>query len=190
MAIAGVFPDRPRFPARSRPPRSACWPIPRRWPGEPPAIRSACSPASPACPRRRLSAMTGRILPVFSFILPLWLVRSMVSWRGHWEVLPAPGRQRRRSSPGCSSSGPTTWRSAWSTSSPLFSPCWSMVVFLKIWQPRAIVDRTTAEAARRPRRRHSLAGQCCRDGRPSSCLRVDLPVRPCRASKGYLRSTR
>ena len=36
-----------------------------------------------------LSAMTGRILPPISAILPLWLVRSMVGWRQTFEVWPA-----------------------------------------------------------------------------------------------------
>src|SRR5215471_3484243 len=36
-----------------------------------------------------LSAMTGRILPLLSCILPLWLVRSMVGWRETFEVWPA-----------------------------------------------------------------------------------------------------
>jgi lactate permease len=36
-----------------------------------------------------LSAMTGRILPPISAILPLWLVRSMVGWRETYAVWPA-----------------------------------------------------------------------------------------------------
>src|SRR5215471_13821293 len=36
-----------------------------------------------------LSAMTGRILPPLSLILPLWLVRSMVNWKETREVWPA-----------------------------------------------------------------------------------------------------
>jgi len=40
-------------------------------------------------PEPALNAMVGRILPPFSLILPLWLVRSMVSWRKTWEVFPA-----------------------------------------------------------------------------------------------------
>src|SRR4030095_7084881 len=38
---------------------------------------------------RPLSAMTGRILPPLSLILPLWLVRSMVNWKETLEVWPA-----------------------------------------------------------------------------------------------------
>ncbi len=40
-------------------------------------------------PTHELNAMVGRILPPFSLILPLWLVRSMVGWRQTLEVLPA-----------------------------------------------------------------------------------------------------
>src|SRR5512133_2043785 len=39
-------------------------------------------------PDFELSAMVGRILPPFSLILPLWLVRSMVPWKQTFEVLP------------------------------------------------------------------------------------------------------
>ena len=40
-------------------------------------------------PEHALSAMTGRILPPLSAILPLWLVRSMVGWRETFDVWPA-----------------------------------------------------------------------------------------------------
>lgn len=40
-------------------------------------------------PEPALNAMVGRILPPFSLILPLWLVRSMVDWKKTWEVFPA-----------------------------------------------------------------------------------------------------
>jgi lactate permease len=40
-------------------------------------------------PESALNAMVGRILPPFSLILPLWLVRSMVNWKKTWEVFPA-----------------------------------------------------------------------------------------------------
>ena len=40
-------------------------------------------------PEHELNAMVGRILPPFSLILPLWLVRSMVDWKRTWEVWPA-----------------------------------------------------------------------------------------------------
>jgi lactate permease len=40
-------------------------------------------------PEMQFSAMAGRILPPLSFILPFWLVRSMVGWRETWQVWPA-----------------------------------------------------------------------------------------------------
>src|SRR5499427_5280173 len=36
-----------------------------------------------------LNAMIGRILPITALIVPLWLVRTMVSWKETLEVLPA-----------------------------------------------------------------------------------------------------
>src|SRR6266566_1121142 len=40
-------------------------------------------------PESDLSAMIGRILPFTAIIVPFWLVRTMVSWRETFEVLPA-----------------------------------------------------------------------------------------------------
>jgi lactate permease len=40
-------------------------------------------------PDMDLSAMAGRILPPFSFILPIWLVRTMTGWTGVFQVMPA-----------------------------------------------------------------------------------------------------
>jgi lactate permease len=40
-------------------------------------------------PEHALNAMTGRILPPFSLMLPVWLVRTMVPWKQTLEVLPA-----------------------------------------------------------------------------------------------------
>jgi lactate permease len=37
----------------------------------------------------QLSQMVGRQLPVFSCIVPFWLVGAQVGWRGMWEVWPA-----------------------------------------------------------------------------------------------------
>jgi lactate permease len=37
----------------------------------------------------QLSQMVGRQLPVFSCIVPFWLVAAQVGWRGMWEVWPA-----------------------------------------------------------------------------------------------------
>src|SRR6202521_5624510 len=40
-------------------------------------------------PESDLNAMIGRILPFTAIIVPFWLVRTMVSWRETFEVLPA-----------------------------------------------------------------------------------------------------
>lgn len=37
----------------------------------------------------KLSEMAGYQLPIFSCIIPLWMVKCMCSWRQTWEVLPA-----------------------------------------------------------------------------------------------------
>ena len=42
-----------------------------------------------ALPESDLSAMIGRILPILSILVPLWLVRTMVPWPETREVLPA-----------------------------------------------------------------------------------------------------
>jgi len=42
-----------------------------------------------ALPESDLSAMIGRILPITAVIVAFWLVRSMVSWKETFEVLPA-----------------------------------------------------------------------------------------------------
>ncbi len=42
-----------------------------------------------ALPESDLNAMIGRILPFTAVIVPFWLVRTMVNWRGTFEVLPA-----------------------------------------------------------------------------------------------------
>jgi lactate permease len=40
-------------------------------------------------PLMRLSQLTGRILPLTSVIVPLWLVRTMCTWKETFEVIPA-----------------------------------------------------------------------------------------------------
>ena len=81
-----------------------------------------------------LSAMTGRILPPISAILPLWLVRSMVNWKETREVWPALAVS------GLSFAGMQYfWSNHMDNSlvdvvSALFSLL-VMVAFLKIWKP-------------------------------------------------------
>jgi lactate permease len=40
-------------------------------------------------PLEQLSMMVGRQLPIFSVIVPFWLIWAMAGWRGMWEVWPA-----------------------------------------------------------------------------------------------------
>lgn len=85
-----------------------------------------------------LSAMTGRILPPISAILPLWLVRSMVNWRETREVWPALAVS------GLSFAGMQYyWSNHMDNSlvdvvSALFSLL-VMVAFLKFWRPRNVL---------------------------------------------------
>ena len=77
-------------------------------------------------PEHALNAMTGRILPAFSFILPIWLVRSMVGGEDA-RGLAGAARGRAVVCRRCSSTGPTTSRRTWWTSWPPCSRCssWS-----------------------------------------------------------------
>jgi lactate permease len=85
-----------------------------------------------------LSAMTGRILPPLSAILPLWLVRSMVNWKETREVWPALAVS------GLSFAGMQYfWSNHMDNSlvdvvSALFSLL-VMVAFLKIWRPANVL---------------------------------------------------
>jgi lactate permease len=86
-------------------------------------------------PETALSAMTGRILPPISAILPLWLVRSMVGWKETREVWPALAVS------GLSFAAMQFYWSNYQESglvdivAALFSLL-VMVVFLKLWHPR------------------------------------------------------
>jgi lactate permease len=118
-------------------------------------------------PEPALSAMTGRILPPLSAILPLWLVRTMVGWRETIEVWPALAVS------GLSFAGMQFYWSNYQESglvdiiAALFSLL-AMVAFLKVWRPRTILGngaQTTEilagdddlETRLDPTRRHSFA---------------------------------
>jgi lactate permease len=96
-------------------------------------------------PIHELSAMAGRILPPFSFILPIWLVRTMTGWRGTWEVLPA------LLVSGASFAGMQYY---WSNHVEaglvdVVSAIFSLVAtaaFLRVWQPRRIQVLGDADA--------------------------------------------
>jgi lactate permease len=86
-----------------------------------------------------LSAMTGRILPPISALLPLWLVRSMVSWRETGEVWPALA---------VSGSSFALVQFYWSNFQEsglvdiiaALASLLAMVAFLKIWHPRRTLE--------------------------------------------------
>jgi lactate permease len=85
-----------------------------------------------------LSAMTGRILPPLSFILPLWLVRSMVDWKETREVWPA------LLVSGLSFAGMQFYWSNFMDNSlvDVVSALFSllvMVAFLKFWRPKNVL---------------------------------------------------
>ncbi|HEV3168379.1 MAG TPA: L-lactate permease [Isosphaeraceae bacterium] len=95
-------------------------------------------------PEASLCAMTGRILPPLSAILPLWLVRSMVGWRETFQVWPA-----------LAVSGLTFaatqfyWSNFQETGlvdvvAALVSLL-AMVAFLKVWRPASLLENTSNE---------------------------------------------
>ena len=89
-------------------------------------------------PEDQFSAMTGRILPPLSLILPLWLVRSMVGWRETWQVWPA------LLVSGLSFAGMQFYWSNFQGAglvdvvAAIFSLL-VMVVFLKFWKPSVVI---------------------------------------------------
>ncbi len=89
-------------------------------------------------PEMQFSAMTGRILPPLSVILPLWLVRSMVGWKETMQVWPA------LLVSGLSFAGMQFYWSNFQESglvdivAAIFSLL-VMVVFLKFWKPSQII---------------------------------------------------
>ncbi|MDX2034888.1 MAG: L-lactate permease [Blastocatellia bacterium] len=94
-----------------------------------------------------LSAMTGRILPPLSLILPLWLVRSMVGWKETREVWPA------LLVSGLSFAGMQFYWSNYMDNSlvDIVSALFSllvMVAFLKFWKPKNVLPVSGELAAR------------------------------------------
>ncbi len=89
-------------------------------------------------PEMQFSAMTGRILPPLSLILPLWLVRSMVGWKETLQVWPA------LLVSGLSFAGMQFYWSNYQESglvdivAAIFSLL-VMVAFLKFWKPKEIM---------------------------------------------------
>ncbi len=98
-------------------------------------------------PESALSAMTGRILPPISAILPLWLVRSMVDWRNS-RGLAGPGCQRAvvRADAVLLVELPGVGTGRYCRSA-LFSLL-VMVIFLKVWRPKTIMPVRDESAPR------------------------------------------
>ena len=97
-------------------------------------------------PEHALSAMTGRILPPLSLILPFWLVVSMEGWRKTFDVWPA------LAVAGLSFAGMQFYWSNYQDTglvdiiAAIFSLL-AMVAFLKIWRPRTILKIGSASGA-------------------------------------------
>jgi lactate permease len=106
-------------------------------------------------PEHELNSMVGRILPPFSFILPLWLVRSMVDWKRTWEVWPA------LLVSGASFAGMQFYWSNFQESGlvDIIAAIFSLLVmvgFLKFWKPRNVIQVPNGDASMKLRQ-HSAA---------------------------------
>jgi lactate permease len=106
-------------------------------------------------PMHELNAMVGRILPPFSFILPAWLVVTMVGWRKALEVLPA------LLVSGASFAGMQFYWSNYQETGlvDIVAAMFSLLVmvgFLRVWKPKGLVEDGEARTIE-PRRRGVLA---------------------------------
>jgi len=107
-------------------------------------------------PEGPLSAMTGRILPPISLILPLWLVRSMVGWRDTFEVWPALAVS------GLSFAAMQFYWANFQENglvdivAAIFSLL-VMVAFLKVWQPKTLLTTKRSRMPEGAMPRHSTA---------------------------------
>jgi len=106
-------------------------------------------------PEASLNAMMGRILPPFSFLMPLYLVRTTVNWKQTWEVLPA------LLVSGVSFAGMQFYWSNYRETSlvNIVAAIFSLLVmvgFLKVWKPARVLEFQSREA-RPPAKKHSSA---------------------------------
>jgi lactate permease len=104
-------------------------------------------------PIHEINAMVGRILPPFSFILPAWLVITMVGWRRALEVLPA-----LVVSGGSFAAMQFYWSNYQETGlvdivAAIFSLL-VMVGFLRVWKPKRLLE--DGEARTIEFRRHGI----------------------------------
>jgi lactate permease len=98
-----------------------------------------------------LSAMVGRQLPVFSIIVPFWLIVVQAGWRGMWQVWPA-----------CLVTGASFAITQWAWSNfqgpalvDLVGAAVSMgalLLLLRVWRPAGAEARPAAPSAASPRR--------------------------------------
>src|SRR3954467_12077984 len=108
-------------------------------------------------PESALSAMTGRILPPLSALLPFWLVRSLVGWRETFAVWPALAVS------GLSFAGMQFYWSNYQDVglvdivAALFSLL-SMVAFLTFWRPAAVLAHERSSPDRGEDVRHHSPG--------------------------------
>ena len=106
-------------------------------------------------PEHELSAMTGRILPPLSAILPFWLVRSMVGWRETFAVWPA------LLVSGLSFALAQFYWSNYQDAGLVdvvaaLVSLLSMVAFLKFWRPREVLGHDPAGPGGEAVREHRL----------------------------------
>ena len=105
-------------------------------------------------PEHALNAMTGRILPTFSFILPIWLVRSMTGWKKTFEVMPA-----LLVAGGSFAVMQFYWSNFVETNLvDIVAAAFSLLVmvgFLRVWRPKELMVLTSAAEAP-VLRRHSV----------------------------------
>jgi lactate permease len=93
-----------------------------------------------------LNAMIGRILPPFSFILPAWLVITMVGWKKALEVLPA-----LLVSGGAFAAMQFYWSNYQQHDPGLVDivaaivSLLAMVAFLRVWKPRRLMEEGEGE---------------------------------------------
>ncbi len=93
-----------------------------------------------------LNAMVGRILPPFSFILPAWLVITMVGWKKALEVLPALVVS------GGAFAAMQFWWSNYQQHDPglvdIVAAIFSLLVtvaFLRVWKPKRLMEEGEGE---------------------------------------------
>ena len=125
-------------------------------------------------PELEFSAMTGRILPPLSFILPFWLVRAMVGWRETMQVWPALFVS------GAAFAGMQFYWSNYQDVGlvDIVSAVFSllvMVAFLKVWKPRVLMP-TNGEPTIQPTTSADRGGPPVLPGGTRTTVR-DVPVR-------------